>query len=403
MLDTLWLSIEARYNFTRRCSCLVIVYVRLKINMTTKLLICDDSNMARKQVARSLPDGWDVEISFAANGIEGIEAIKAGKGDVLLLDLNMPEMDGYQVLEAILAQDLPTLTIVISGDIQPEAHQRVTRLGALGFIQKPVNKEILTQVLSSYGVFSKELAATEPESVVNIAPTKPPVAKFDIQEALLSNQLDVSTAESEPVSAEPEMILSAEMRDCYQEIANVAMGRAGDLLARLLNVFVELPIPNVNFIEVSELRMALKDIENHESTSGICQGFISAGISGEALLILNDSSFKDVASLMNYQYDADMGTELELLMDLANVLIGACLKGVSEQLDIQFSQGHPEVLGQHRKISDLIANNASKWKKTLAIEISYSIENYPIKCDLLLLFTEKSMTTLNNKLAYLID
>jgi hypothetical protein len=42
-------------------------------------------------------------------------------------------------------------------------------------------------------------------------------------------------------------------------------------------------------------------------------------------------------------------------------------------------------------------------KKTLAIEISYSIENYPIKCDLLLLFTEKSMQTLNNKLAYLID
>ncbi len=379
--------------------------------MTTKLLICDDSNMARKQVARSLPDGWDVEISFAANGIEGIEAIKAGKGDVLLLDLNMPEMDGYQVLEAILAEDLPTLTIVISGDIQPEAHQRVTSLGALGFIQKPVNKDILTEVLSSYGVFSNEDAVVEqePKAVPEPKAEIKPVVVQDLElpgvspEPVLSSQIEVTDFDEEPASSAPEMTLSTDMRDCYQEIANVAMGRAGDLLARLLNVFVELPIPNVNFIEVSELRMALKDIENHESTSGVCQGFISAGISGEALLILNDSSFKDVASLMNYQYDADMGTELELLMDLANVLIGACLKGVSEQLDIQFSQGHPEVLGQHRKISDLIANNANKWKKTLAIEISYSIENYPIKCDLLLLFTEKSMQTLNNKLAYLID
>ncbi|PKG85788.1 response regulator [Colwellia sp. 75C3] len=377
--------------------------------MTTKLLICDDSNMARKQVARSLPDCWDVEISFAANGAEGIEAIKAGKGDVLLLDLNMPVMDGYQVLEAILAQDLPTLTIVISGDIQPEAHQRVTSLGALGFIQKPVNKDILTKVLSSYGVFCNETAISSGEleisnnPAINEVVTPAPNAVVKAQVKPIATQVNVSHVDSEPQVDEPEISLSADMRDCYQEIANVAMGRAGDLLARLLDVFVELPIPNVNFIEVSELRMALKDIENHESTSGVCQGFISAGISGEALLILNDSSFKDVASLMNYQYDADMGTELELLMDLANVLIGACLKGVSEQLDIQFSQGHPEVLGQHRKISDLIANNANKWKKTLAIEISYSIENYPIKCDLLLLFTEKSMKTLNNKLAYLID
>jgi chemotaxis protein CheY-P-specific phosphatase CheC/ActR/RegA family two-component response regulator len=375
--------------------------------MTTKLLICDDSNMALKQVARSLPDGWDVEISFAANGAEGIEAIKAGKGDVLLLDLNMPVMDGYQVLEAILAQDLPTLTIVISGDIQPEAHQRVTSLGALGFIQKPVNKDILTQVLSSYGIFSNETLTSSDEvgilnnASINITDTPKSVVKIPVKP--IATQVNVSHLDSESKVDEPEITLSADMRDCYQEIANVAMGRAGDLLARLLNVFVKLPIPNVNFIEVSELRMALKDIENHDSTSGVCQGFISAGISGEALLILNDSSFKDVASLMNYQYDADMGTELELLMDLANVLIGACLKGVSEQLDIQFSQGHPEVLGQHRKISDLIANNANKWKKTLAIEISYSIENYPVKCDLLLLFTEKSMKTLNNKLAYLID
>lgn len=369
--------------------------------MPTKLLICDDSNMARKQLARSLPDGWDVDVSFATNGVEGIEAIKAGKGDVLLLDLNMPEMDGYQVLEAILAQDLPTLTIVVSGDIQPEAHKRVTGLGALDFIQKPVNKEKLTEVLMSYGVFTKEdQSAVEPEITVDKSTEKlvekvkytPPAAP----------PLKVEAVNTSAPISDVELTLSADLRDCYQEVANVAMGRAGDLLARLLDVFVQLPIPNVNFIEVSELSMALKAVEASESTSGICQGFISAGISGEALLILNDSSFKDVASLMNYQYDEDEGTELELLMDLANVLIGACLKGLSEQLDIDFSQGHPVVLGQHRKISELIANS-TKWKKTLAIEISYSIENYPIKCDLLLLFTEQSMQALNNKLSYLLD
>jgi chemotaxis protein CheY-P-specific phosphatase CheC/DNA-binding NarL/FixJ family response regulator len=374
--------------------------------MPTKLLICDDSNMARKQLARSLPEGWDVDVSFASNGIEGIEAIKAGKGDVLLLDLNMPKMDGYQVLEAILKQDLPTLTIVVSGDIQPEAHKRVTSLGALDFIKKPVNKEKLTEVLLSYGVFTREeqnvALSSEPSVVVTNVDVQKPTNQAKNNTIVTPLLKVVAVDTSAPVS-NVELTLSPELRDCYQEVANVAMGRAGDLLARLLNVFVKLPIPNVNFIEVSELSMALKAVEVSESTSGICQGFISAGISGEALLILNDSSFKDVASLMNYQYDEDEGTELELLMDLANVLIGACLKGISEQLDIAFSQGHPVVLGQHRKISELITNNATKWKKTLAIEISYGIENYPIKCDLLLLFTENSMQILNHKLSYLLN
>ena len=382
--------------------------------MSTKLLICDDSNMARKQLARSLPDGWDVDVSFATNGVEGVAAIKEGKGDVLLLDLNMPEMDGYQVLEAILKQDLPTLTIVVSGDIQPEAHKRVTSLGALDFIQKPVNKEKLTEVLLAYGVFTKadqqsiveaDIAAESVEVAEQSPITEPKVEQPAKDNPSIDTPLSPQTpqVETSDVSNEAPLTLSSDLRDCYQEVSNVAMGRAGDLLARLLNVFVELPIPNVNFIEVSELSMALRDVESNESTSGICQGFISAGISGEALLILNDSSFKDVASLMNYQYAENEGTELELLMDLSNVLIGACLKGFSEQLDIDFSQGHPVVLGQHRKISELVANNANKWAKTLAIEISYSIENYPIKCDLLLLFTEHSMIALNNKLMYLIE
>ena len=369
--------------------------------MPTSLLICDDSNMARKQVARSLPDGWDVDITFAKNGVEGITAIKEGKGDVLLLDLNMPEMDGYQVLEAILKQDLPTLVVVISGDIQPEAHERVKSLGALDFIKKPVDKTKLTEILQAYGVFNKDdlkpSVAVAPQPVIEQSHSDnhielPPVVEN------VSKSIDTF---ERPVESTIE--LDSDMRDCYQEIANVAMGQAGDLLARLLDVFVLLPIPNVNLIEVSELTMALSDVESKEKTSGICQGFIGAGISGEALLILNDSSFKDVASLMNYHHELDNNVELELLMDMANLLIGACLSGISTQLDMSFSQGHPVVLGQHRKISELIATNTNKWKKTLAIEISYSIENYPIKCDLLLLFTEESVTTLNNKIAYLLD
>ena len=78
------------------------------------------------------------------------------EGEMVFLDLTMPVMDGYQVLEEIVKQDLNTLTVVISGDIQPEAHERVKRLGALDFIQKPVNKNKLTEILLQYGLFTCE-------------------------------------------------------------------------------------------------------------------------------------------------------------------------------------------------------------------------------------------------------
>jgi len=122
--------------------------------MAIPLLICDDSNMARKQVARSLPDGWDVDVTFATNGEEGLAAIREGKGEMVFLDLTMPVLDGFGVLEAVKNEGLKAMVIVISGDIQPEAKERVRSLGAMAFIQKPVNKEKLASTLAEYGLLS---------------------------------------------------------------------------------------------------------------------------------------------------------------------------------------------------------------------------------------------------------
>ena len=120
--------------------------------MAIPLLICDDSNMARKQVTRSLPDGWEVDITYATNGVEGLDAIRNGKGEMVFLDLTMPEMDGYGVLEHVFNEGLTAMVIVISSDIQPEARDRVMKMGAIDFIKKPVNKDKLTTVLNEFGL-----------------------------------------------------------------------------------------------------------------------------------------------------------------------------------------------------------------------------------------------------------
>ncbi|GAA6135332.1 hypothetical protein NBRC116188_21220 [Oceaniserpentilla sp. 4NH20-0058] len=197
--------------------------------------------------------------------------------------------------------------------------------------------------------------------------------------------------------------INEDERDCYQEITNVAMGQAADRLARLLGVYVVLPIPNVNIIEVNEFKMTLKSLEGNATVSAVCQGFIGAGIAGEALLIFNDASFSDIAKLLKYPGDLDQHEELEMLMDVANVLNGACIQGIGQQLDIDFSQSHPVVLGQHCSISELLSQREKHWQKTMAIEINYTIEDHNINCDLLLLFTEDSVIHMNRLISFLLE
>lgn len=108
--------------------------------------------MARKQVARVLPEAWEVELSFAENGYEALDAIRQGKGEIVFLDLTMPQLDGFNVLEVIRNEQLKCIVIVISGDIQPVARERVIQLGALDFIKKPINKEKLHSTLQSFGL-----------------------------------------------------------------------------------------------------------------------------------------------------------------------------------------------------------------------------------------------------------
>ncbi|MBX8483492.1 response regulator [Pseudomonas cichorii] len=327
------------------------------------LLICDDSNMARKQLLRALPEDWGVSVTMATNGLEGLGAVRSGLGEVVLLDLTMPVMDGYQALAAIRAENLEAKVIVVSGDVQDEAVRRVMELGALAFLKKPADPDELKQTLVRLGLMGE--------------PTKVPTIIPPLKDGVISFQ------------------------DAFRETINVAMGRAAALLAKVLGVFVQLPVPNVNMLEVGELHMALADAHRDQRLTAVCQGYIGGGISGEALLIFHDSELSDMSQLM--QRSSPDYSDMEMLLDLSTVLIGACLSGIAEQIDIAFSQGHPQILGAQGGIDDLIRVNSKRWKKTLAVEISYNIEGHNIHFDLLMLFTEDSVELLTRKLAYMMS
>ena len=333
------------------------------------LLVCDDSAMARKQLIRALPPEWPVSITQASQGEEAMAAIRQGLGEVVLLDLTMPVMDGYQVLAQVREEGHACRILVVSGDVQKEARRRVTELGALAFIRKPAPAEALRETLDALGLLQLSVAGTDTAAAAGVVPVETKVG----------------------------------FRDALREVTNVAMGRAAALLAEELGVFVQLPIPAVNLFEASELHMALTDANRGEQLSAVCQGFVGEAIAGEALLLFHDSQTADIAHLLGLRPGGDVATS-EMLLDLASVLIGACLSGIAEQLDIRFSQGHPQLLGQHaRSIDELIQFNGARWRKTLAVEISYGLEDHAVNFDLLLLFTENSIPRLTAKIQYLME
>lgn len=335
--------------------------------MSKKVLICDDSGIARKQLARVLPAEWDAQVDFAANGQEALDHIQSQQVDVLFLDLNMPVMDGYQTLDALQSVANSPQVIVVSGDIQAKALERVKALGALDFLKKPVAQDVLHNTLDNFGLF-------------NDGPN--------------SQGLRLEGTAADDFS----------LGQCLQEVSNVAMGRAASVLADMLNVFVKLPVPKVNILEVSELQMALTyGAMNTGRCSAVTQGFIGAGIAMEALLIFSDSSFPEMAKLLSVTEDIDHNLEVELQMDISSVLVGPFIKALGDQLNIDFSYSHPVVLGQHVKVADLINAKRAHWKRTLAVEIVYEVDNYQISCDLMLLFTEDSLPVLEHLLSYLVE
>jgi CheY-like chemotaxis protein len=120
--------------------------------MSISVLVVDDSPMARKMLIKALPSTWDITIAQASNGREALEAYRAGRVDVMFLDLTMPEMDGYRVLEELRKEGLNCLVIVVTADIQPAARERVLDLGAIAFVKKPVNAPAIQAVLKEYGM-----------------------------------------------------------------------------------------------------------------------------------------------------------------------------------------------------------------------------------------------------------
>ncbi|MEA5446523.1 response regulator [Gammaproteobacteria bacterium AB-CW1] len=350
--------------------------------MSLKVLIVDDSAMSRKINRRALPQEWDVSISEAANGREALEAYRAGKAELMFLDLTMPEMDGFEVLATLQREGLDCFVIVISADVQPQAQERAKKLGAMAFIKKPVDPREVARILREYGIFDDR----------------------DLSPSSDSTQGDSRTGNKSSKQSKDPASFTEEQQDALREMTNVAMGQAGASLAAMLDHYVNLSTPTTRVVSSQQLADAVQAMlaEPQEPVAAVRQAFYSQ-VRGEAIIIYDQKGCRSLADLLGHEGEIGRATERELLLDVANLLVGAVINGLGEQIGESFNLSAPAMMARSMPVEKLLHGDRMEWHHALLVEVHFGLEQRDFQCHMVILMPEESILGIRKFLENLLE
>ncbi len=111
-----------------------------------KALAIDDSATMRNLVKMALePEGFTVDT--AENGKSALELVKRNTYDIIISDINMPEMNGLEFLKEFRALNRTTPVLMLTTETEASKKEEAKRLGATGWIVKPFKPEELAKVV----------------------------------------------------------------------------------------------------------------------------------------------------------------------------------------------------------------------------------------------------------------
>jgi len=120
-----------------------------------KILIIEDD-----KVMNNLLTGWlrnnNFSVESSVNGTNGINKVKTFKPDILILDVDLPDLNGFEVLKRVSAIDRELVTIMITGYGNVKDAVTAMKMGALNYVSKPFNNEELLLIINR-GLNNKKL------------------------------------------------------------------------------------------------------------------------------------------------------------------------------------------------------------------------------------------------------
>ena len=188
--------------------------------------------------------------------------------------------------------------------------------------------------------------------------------------------------------------LGEDQRDVLQELMNISMGQAANELAKLIETKITLSIPHI--ITVTPEQFA--DIFSSNDRNWFTRQSFLGSLRGEVITLLSKSGADTMASLMDYELPLDDATTEELMLELANILAGACLKGFAEQLELKANLSMPTSY-----TPSMESASQFRWGSALLMEVEFKVEKSMFGSKVLICLEEQSIESLISRLDALLE
>lgn len=185
--------------------------------------------------------------------------------------------------------------------------------------------------------------------------------------------------------------------EALQEVFNLGMGQAGSALGQLLDTYVTLTVPDIRFIDSSQLCGLFREqIGVNRAVSAVRQGFY-CHMQGEVLMIFELANCHHLVEMMDYD-EGDPWAERELLLDVSNILAGACLNCVAAQLQTEFSFSSPTLVCENLCVDALFSRHQMLWQYAMVTKIKLDLEARAFSCTILIFMSDDSVEKLGEAL-----
>jgi PAS domain S-box-containing protein len=253
-------------------------FIPQKILHNIKILLCED-NVLNQKLAKRVIAKFGFEIDIAENGKIGIEKLKEEKYDIVLMDLQMPEMDGYQTVLAIRNElNLQIPIIAMTAHSLVGEKEKCLEIGMNDYIGKPFSQEEL---------YTK-LCANLPEE------------GYALETTTLNSEKEISPLHAHQINLESLKEFSGGSKEFEKELIELFMAQVPAEIQELENAFVEgddLQIKSISHkLKSSMAVMGLYSLNEYLS-------FIEENASTKAKRTHSLKKLKNIKKILEENYD----------------------------------------------------------------------------------------------------